>query len=166
MTPVRIATAMNVDTNPMVQPSLSMKNLQTIISTVPGLLPPRCKPGTVGLHFYIISRLCSRLQHSFTLVNMQRGKIICNAINAFIKFIFTTRLVDGPGFDPVNISGKYRDNAWLIPEGNDGPVFCRQSAPGTASKGKCLACLLTWRWSVFPAALSCKAQPVTSCLLY
>jgi hypothetical protein len=32
--------------------------------------------------------------------------------------------------------------------------------------GRCPAWMPAWHWSVFPAALSCKAQPVVSFLLY
>ena len=39
---------MNADTNPMVQPSLSMKNLQQIISTVTGPPWPGRRPGAAG----------------------------------------------------------------------------------------------------------------------
>ena len=166
MTPVRIATARNADTNPMVQPSLSMKNLQIIISAVPGLLLARCKPGAVGSHFYIICQVPSRLLNSFTLVKTHRGKIVCDIINAFLRFIFTVRLAAWPAFDRVNTSGKYRDNAWPTPAGNAVPVFYRRLAPGIASREICPALKPAWHWSVFPVALSCKALPVISYLLY
>ena len=166
MIPVSTATAMNADTSPMVQPSLSMKNLQIIISTVPGLHPPGCKPATVGSHFYIICWLRSCLLNSFTLVKMPRGKRICDIINAFHRLISSTRLVAWPAFDPVNISGKYQGNGWPVPAGNGGLVFYRQSAPGTTSKEKCPTSMLTWHWLVFPAALFCKVRPVISYLLY
>ena len=166
MTPVRIATARNADTSPMVQPSLSIKNLQIIISTVPVLLLPRCKHGAVGYHFYITCRLPSRLLHPFTLVKMHRGKIVCDLINVFLSFIFSTRLAAWPVFDPVNTSGKYPGNDWPAPAGNAGPAFYRRSAPGTASKGKYPAWMPIGHWLFFPAALSCKAQPVVSYLLY
>jgi hypothetical protein len=166
MTPVRIATARNADTSPMVQPSVSMKYLQLIISTVPGVPPTWCKPGTVGYHFYMICRLSSRLLHSFTLVKMPLGKTVCDTVNAFLWFIITTRPGVWPVFDPVNISGKYRDNGWPVPAGSAGLVSCRLSKPGTASRAKYTAWTPAWRWSVFPVALSCKAQPVVSYLLY
>jgi len=157
---------MNEDTNPMVQASLSMKNLRIIISTVPGLPSPKCKPGAVGSHLYIICRLPSRLLHPLTLVKMHRGKIVCDIINAFLRFIFSTRLAAWPVFDPVNISGKYRDNAWPTPAENACRAFCRLSIPGIASREIYPALKPVWHWSVFPAALSCKALPVTSYLLY
>ena len=166
MTAVRIATAMNEDTKPMVQPSLSMENLQIIISTVPGLPSPKCKPGAVGSHLYIICRLPSRLLHPLTLVKMHRGKIVCDIINAFLRFIFTVRLAAWPVFDRVNISGKCQGNEWPIPAGNAVPVFYRRLAPGIASRGIYPALKPAWHWSVFPVALSCKALPVTSYLLY
>jgi len=166
MTPVRIATARNADTNPMVQPSLSMINLQLIISTVPGKPPPRCRPGTVGSHLYMFCRLRSRLLNSFTPVKTYRGKIICDIRSAFLRFIISTRFAAWPLFDPVNISGKCRDSAWPAPEGSAGPVSYRLSIPGTASTAKYSAWMPAWHWSVFPVALSCKAQPVISCLLY
>jgi len=166
MTPVRIATARNADTNPMVQPSFSMKNLRIIISTAPGKFPPRYRPETVGLHLYIACLLSSRLLHSFTVVKTQLGKITCDLIIAFLRFIFTTRPAAWPVFGHVNISGKYPGNAWPTPEGNAALAFYRRSIPGIASRGKSPAWKPVGRWLFFPAALSCKAQPVVSYLLY
>ena len=154
------------ETSPTIYSLPSMKNLLLFIFTVPGLLLPKCKPGTAGSHFYLICRLPSRLLHSFTLVKMPRCKIVCDIINAFLRYIFATRLAAWPVFDPVNISGKYRDSAWQVPAGSACPVSYRLSAPGTASTAKYLAWTQVWRWSAFPVALSCKAQPVISYLLY
>ena len=166
MTPVRIATARNADTNPMVQPSFSMKNLRIIISTVPGKPLPGRSLGTVGLHLYRFCRLHSRVLYPFTIVKTPRGKIIRAIINAFLRFIASTRFAVGPASGRVNTSGKYRDSAWPVPGGSAGPVSYRLSIPGTASRERYLAWTPAWRWSVFPVALSCKAQPVVSYLLY
>lgn len=167
MIPVRIATARNADTNPMVQPSFSMKNLQIIISTVPGKPLPWCSSGTVGLHLYGFYRLLSCLGlYPFTIVKTRRGKIPCDTITAFIRFIVSTRFAAWPVFGRVNISGKYRDSAWPTPGGSAGQASCHLSIPGTASTEKYSAWTPAWRWSVFPVALSCKAQPVVSYLLY
>ena len=154
------------DTSPTIYSLPSMKNLLLFISTVPGSPPPGRRPGTVGSHLYKLAGFLPRVTRAFTLVKTHPGKAAWCLVKDCFRFIFPNRLAAGPVFDPVNISSKYRDNAWLIPEGNAGLAFYRQSAPGTASKGKCPAWMPAWRWSVFPAALSCKAQPVVSCLLY
>jgi len=157
---------MNADTSPMVQPSLSMKNLQHIISTVSGPPPPGRGPGAVGSRPCQPGGICPPVIASFTLVKAHPGKEICHLVTRRYKFMFPNRPVVWPVFDPVNISGKYRGNALPIPAGNDARAFCLQSAPDTASTEICPAWRPTWHWSASPAALSCKAQLEVSFLLY
>ncbi len=166
MTPVRIATARNADTNPMVQPSLSMINLQIIISTVPGLPPPRCTPGAVGSHLYKLRNAFLNCICSFTVVKKEQCATMYNPINTCYKYVLPKFPVVWPAFGPVNISGIYRDNAWPTPVENACRAFCRLSIPSITSREIYPALKPAWHWSVFPVALSCKALPVTSYLLY
>jgi len=166
MTPVRTATAMNVDTNPMVQPSLSMKNLQQIISTVTGSPWPGRRPGAAGSHSCQIAGDCLPVIFSFTLVKTHPGNAICRLDTGENKFISSNRPAVWPVSDRVNTSGRYRDNALPAPEGNACPASYPRSVPGRASMERRPALRPTWRWSASPAALSCKARPEVSSLLY
>lgn len=157
---------MNADTSPMVQPSLSMKNLQHIISTAYGSPWPDRRPGTVGSLPYQLRGIRPLVITLFTLVKTRSGKEICRIVTGGHKFIFSNRLAVGLVFDPVNISGIYQGNAWPTPAGSDARVSYLRSAPGTASMVKCPAWMPAWHWSASPAALSCKAQPEVSFLLY
>jgi hypothetical protein len=143
-----------------------MKNLRLIISTASGPPPPGRRPGTVGSLLYRVAGLIPLVTNPFTLVKSNPGKIICSMFKESLKFIFTTRLAAWPVSGHANTSGKYPGNEWPVPAGNAVPAFYRRLIPGTASMGRYPALTPTWHWSVFPAALSCKAQPVISCLLY
>jgi len=154
------------DTRPTIYSLPSMKNLQLIISTASGLLLPGCSPGTVGSHLYKLARLRLRVIRAFTLVKTHAGKAVQCLFKDCFKFMFPNPLGVGLVLDPVNISGKYPGNEWPVPAGNAGPAFYRRSALSTASKGKYPAWMPVWHWLFFPAALSCKVQPVVSYLLY
>lgn len=154
------------DTSPTIYSLPSMKNLLLFISAVPGLPLPGRRPGTVGSHLYKLAGLCPLVIWAFTLVKTHPGKAVQRLVKGCFKAMFPNRLAVGPVFGRVNISGKYRDSAWPVPGGSAGPVSCHLSIPGTASTEKYSAWTPAWRWSVFPVALSCKAQPVVSYLLY
>ena len=154
------------DTSPTIYSLPSMKNLLLFISTVPGSPPPGRRPGTVGSHLYKLAWLRPLVIQAFTLVKTHPGKAVQRLVKDCFKVMFPNRLAAGPVFGHVNISGKYQGNGWPVPAGSAGLVSYRRSTPGTASKGKYTAWTPTWRWSVFPVALSCKAQPVISYLLY
>jgi len=154
------------DTSPTIYSLPSMKNLLLFISAVSGLPLPGCRPGTVGSHLYKLAWLRPRVIRTFTLVKIHSGKTVQRLVKDCFKVMLPNRLAVGPVFDPVNISGKYPGNEWPVPAGNAGLASYRLSIPGTASMAKCSASMPAWRWSVFPVALSCKAQPVISYLLY
>lgn len=153
-------------TNGMVISSLSMNNLLFIISTVPGLPQLKRMPQTVGS---LINKLCYlflNCTRSFTLVKAGQGIVIYNTIHICFKYVLPKFPEVWPAFGRVNISGKCPDSAWPTPAETACPAFCRRSEPGITSMEICPVSKLTWRWSVFPVALSCKALPVTSFLLY
>jgi len=166
MIPVRTATAMNADTNPMVQPSLSMRNLQQIISTVTGSPWPGRRPGAAGSHPCQTAGTCLPVISSFTLVKTHPGKTIRRVVSGKYKFMFSNRPAVWPEFDRVNTSGRYRGNASPAPEENAFPASCLRSVPDRASMEISPAWRPAWHWSAFPAALSCKARPEVSFLLY
>lgn len=162
MIPVSIATAMKVDTNPMVHPSLSMKNLHIIISTVPGLFPPRHKPGAVGL-LGVYPPMNSMFEAiTFTLVNSVAVKKIGYPFMVPYRYIALILSMIGREPGPANTSGKDRGSALPSPAGTAAQVFYRRSIPDTASMEKCRALRPAGRWSAFPAALLCKAQTAIS----
>jgi len=154
------------DTNPTIYSLPSMKNLLLFISAATGSPPPGRRPGTVGSHLYKLAGLRPLVIRAFTLVNTHPGKEVQRIVKDCFKVMFPNRLAVGPVFGRVNISSKYRDSAWPTPGGSAGPVSYHLSIPGTASTGKYSAWTPAWRGSVFPVALSCKAQPVISYLLY
>jgi len=158
--------AIREDTNPTIYSLPSMKNLLLFISTVPGTPPPGCRPGTAGSHLYKLAGMLSPVKWAFTLVKSQPAKVACRLVKECFSFMFSNRLAVEPAYGPVNISGIYRGNAWPTPAGSGDRVFYLRSAPGTASMEICPAWMPAGHWSVSPAALSCKAQPVTSHLLY
>ena len=153
-------------TNGIVISSLFMTILLFNISTVAGLLQLQRMPQTVGLHLYKLRSAFINCICSFTLVNKEQYATICNANHTYFRYVLPKFPAVWPAFGPVNISGKYRDNAWPAPAENACRVFCRLLIPGITSREIYPALKPAWHWSVFPVALSCKALPVTSYLLY
>lgn len=152
-------------TKGMVISSPSMKNLLSIISTVSGLPSRKLRPGTVGLHRcyrLIASPILDRL---FTIVKAIAAKVTECLDNAFPRSIDINCFVVWPVFGPVNISGKYPDSVGPTPAENADQDFYLQLRPDTTSKAIHRASMPVWHWSTFPAALCCKVQPLTSCLL-
>jgi hypothetical protein len=152
-------------TKGMVISSPSMKNLLSIISTVPGLPSRKQKPGAVGLrrcYRLIVSTICIR---PFTIVKATLAKVTERFVNAYLRSRDLSCFLVWPVFDPVNISGKYRGSAGPVPAGSASLDSCHRSIPSKASKEICQALKPTWHWSVFPVALCCKVRPLTSCLL-
>jgi len=143
----------------------SIKNLLINISTVPGLLSRKLKPGTVGSHSGYPLFLFTNIIKLFTIVKATLVKftrcfiIAYTALYSFNYYVVCRKIV------PVNILSKHPDNAGPIPEESADLDFCRLSIPNTALKEIPPTLKLTWHWSAFPAALFCKARPLTSCLL-
>lgn len=143
----------------------SIKNLLINISTVPGLLSRKLKPGTVGFHYGYPVSLFTSIIEQFTIVKSTLAKftqyfiIDYTALYSFSCYVVCWKIV------PANISGKHPDNAGPTPEESADLDFCRLSIPNTASKEIHPTLKLTWHWSAFPAALFCKARPLISCLL-
>ena len=158
--------AIREDTNPTIYSLPSMKNLLMFISAVPGPPPPGRRPGAVGSHIYKLAAMLSPVKWVFTLVKSHPAKALCRLVEECFSFMFSNRPAVEPGYGPVNISGIYRGNGWPAPAGSVARVSCLRSAPGTASMEICPAWMPAGHWSVSPAALSCKARPVTSHLLY
>jgi len=158
--------AIRAGTSPTIYSLPSMKNLQHIISTVSGPPPPGRGPGAVGSHPCQPAGARPAVMPALTLVKSLPGKALCRLVKERFRYIFPNRLAVGPVFDPVNISGIYRGNAWQVPAGSGVRVSYRRSTPGTASMARCPAWMPAGRWSVSPAALSCKAQPEVSYLQY
>lgn len=153
-------------TNGITISSPSIKGLLLIISTVPGLLSPKCMPGAVGLHYRSLAMYFTCKNVLFTIVKTNPVKTICKIISSCFSYIVSTRPGVWLGFDPVNTLGKCRDNAWPVPGENAFQVSCRRSIQDIASKVRCLILRPIWHSSAFPAALSCKAPTATSFLLY
>jgi hypothetical protein len=165
MTAVRIPTAMKVDTKPIVHPSLSIKYLLFIISAVTGLLALNCKPETVGLPYQRSGVYTVLRNKAFTLVNSIQVRMLECLFKYGCIVIKNILIVVGWELVPVSTSGKYPDSALQVPGGNVSPVSYRRSVQGTALRGRCPVSWPIWHSSIFPVALSCKAQTVVSCLL-
>jgi len=160
-----MAAAIREDTSPTVYSLPSMKNLLLFISAAPGLPSLKRMPGTVGSHRYEFAQRFNNNHLSFTPVKKEPCKTICNLFKMCFKYALPNFPALWPGFDPVNTSSKYRDNAWPIPAGNAGPASCHRSGPGIASMEKYPALMPDGHSSIFPAALSCKALSAISYLL-
>lgn len=152
-------------TKGMVISSPSMKNLLSIISTVPGLPSAKHRPGAVGLRRCYRVIVSTILLRSFTIVKATLAKVTERFVNAYLRSLDLSCFLVWPVFGPVNISGKYRGSAGPTLAGSAALDFCHRSVPGTASKEICQVLKPTWHWSIFPVALCCKARPLTSCLL-
>jgi hypothetical protein len=164
MTAVRMPTAMKVDTNPMVHPSLSMNHLLYIFPAASCLPLPKRTRGAARLQGGYNS-VFSKCINAFTIVSadsvgMRRAvaERFNNIMGITISFLME--------YAPADISGRCLDSALPDPEGTAARVFCHRSTPGTASKEKCPALSQVERWSASPAALSYKAQPPIPHLLY
>jgi hypothetical protein len=153
-------------TNGIIISSPSMKGLLLIISTVPGLLSPKCRPGAVGSHYLGLAILFTCKSMLFTLVNSNTLKTISGTLNDGLKYKALTRPGVCSGSGPASTSGKCRDNAWPGPAESVFPVSCRRSVRDKALKERYPASWPAWRWSAFPVALSCKAPTEVSFLLY
>jgi hypothetical protein len=164
MTAVRIPTAMKVDTNPTVQPSLSIKRLLHIIFAAPRLpLPKRTRGAPLLSSCDSPFTRCSGL---ITRVCAYSMELLDSRINAYCTYIVRVLPIVLRALAPVNISGRYRDSVQPGPGGIGAPVFCCLSIRDTALKEICRALRLNVHLSASPVALSCKAQPATSHLLY
>lgn len=158
--------AIRAGTNPAIYSLPSMKNLLLFISSAPGSPPPGSRPGTVGSHHCQPSGTRPAVMPVLTLVKSRPGRAACQLVKDRFSFMIPNRLAVETVFDPVNISGIYQGNVLPVPAGSGAPVSYRRSAPSTALMGKCPAWRPAWHWSASPAALSCKAQPEVSFLLY
>jgi hypothetical protein len=153
-------------TNGITISSPSIKGLLLIISTVPGLLSPKCMPGAVGLHYRSLAMYFTCKNVLFTIVKTNPVKTICKIISSCFRYIISTRPGVWSELDHADTLGKCRGSAWPIPGENAVPVSCRRSIQDKASKVKCPTLLPIWHSLAFPAALSCKAPIAVSFLLY
>lgn len=166
MIAVRIPTAIKVDTNPIVQPSVSMNNLLSIISAVPGPTVFNRRSGAAGLlSLYARMMYTIRLEYN-TIINSCNYILLKRLVNLLPRQLAVDSSTIWREFDPVNISGKYPGSWWRGPAETAAPAFYHRLRPDTASMGICPTWLPTWHWSASPVALYCKARTPISCLLY
>jgi len=151
-------------TNGIIISSPSIKDLLFIISTVSGLATFNRKSGTVGLLSSHNGEQTGNDVRSFTLVNCIAIKIIKNLFIIGIRYMKITYSKVVLELGRVNILGKCRGNALPVLEENACQVFCPPLERGKALKERYPILWPDPHWLVFPVALSCKAQIVTSCL--
>ncbi len=166
MIAVRIPTAIKVETNPIVQPSVSMNNLLSIISAVPGSTIFNRWSGTAGLRC-LYARVMYTIRFKYnTIINSCADILLRCLVNVFPRQLAVASFTIWQEFDPVNISGKYPGSWRRGPAETVAPAFYHPSRPGTASMEICPTWLPAWHWSASPFALFCKARSLISCLLY
>jgi len=164
MSPTQAPNIARAATNGMVMSS-SMEDLLSFISTVPGSPSPGV-PGTDGLHPRFAYCLSFLVNTAFTLVKTVSTKMICAINSTYFILIVPRRRVALSAPGPSGTSGKYRGNEGPTPVKIAALASCHRLRPGITLTVICRALWPTLHWSIFPAALSCKAQTVISFLLY
>lgn len=166
MIAVRMPTVMNVHTNPMVHPSLSMTYLLLICSAAPGLAELKCKSGAVGLKSKNIYGQLTDEGNNITKVNNRIASTTKSILLSCESGNKSNRLLNWLALYLVNTSGKYQGNELPVPGENDGLAFYYRSAPGITWKGIRQALMQAWHWSASPSPLCCKVRIAASHLLY
>ena len=165
MRPTVAPNIVNAATNGMVM-SLSMRNLLSIISAVPGLAFSDGGPGTAGLRILYAGKLSTIVNGIYMILNCCADILLKCLTNVRLRQLTDACFTIWLEFDLVNISGKYQGSWRPGPAETCAPVFCLPSRPGIASMERCPAWLPAWHSSASPHALYCKALPLISYLLY
>jgi len=166
MIAVKMPTVMNVHTNPMVHPSLSMTYLLLICSAAPGLAELKCKPGAVGLKSKNIYGHLTYEGNNITKVNNRMASTTKSILLSCESGNKATPLLNWLALYIVNTSGKYQGN---VPQGLGGsgaPASYFRLKPGITWKGIRRVWMQAWRWSASPSPLCCKVRFAASHLLY